>query len=139
MKNLFILFILSSVIVVASKRSFATHAAGADISYEWVGGNNYFVVCSFYRDCMGINAPLDLPLDVTSQSCSYQQTFTMELDYSSQGMSILNYCSTAQSTCDGGSLTGYEVYHYTAMIVLPFNCSDWILGTYISARNDAIS
>ncbi|MFN7592103.1 MAG: hypothetical protein ACK5QZ_02040, partial [Bacteroidota bacterium] len=38
-------------------KSSATHAAGADIAYEWVSGNTYKVTCTFYRDCGGVAAP----------------------------------------------------------------------------------
>ena len=36
---------------------YASHAQGADISYQCLGGNNYQIMVSFYRDCSGVGAP----------------------------------------------------------------------------------
>ncbi|MBL0343143.1 MAG: hypothetical protein IPP71_21105 [Bacteroidetes bacterium] len=35
----------------------ASHAMGADLTYECMGGNTYKMRVSFYRDCIGIAAP----------------------------------------------------------------------------------
>ena len=50
-------------------RSYATHMAGADLTYQSLGGGQYLVTYTFYRDCNGIPAQTSLPLDVFSTSC----------------------------------------------------------------------
>ena len=38
----------------------ASHAMGADLTYECLGGNQYRLRFSFYRDCAGIPAPASI-------------------------------------------------------------------------------
>ena len=54
------------------KESYATHAAGMDISFECVARNStsdfYKITVSFYRDCNNSAAPGSLDIEYTS-SC----------------------------------------------------------------------
>jgi len=47
----------------------ASHAMGADITYECLGGDTYRIRVSFYRDCIGIASPGNVWVNVVSQSC----------------------------------------------------------------------
>jgi hypothetical protein len=114
-----------------------------DLTYQCLGGNQYLFVATFYRDCNGISAPSFLPIDVSSIACTYQQTFTANLVYSTQGSDTIAHlaglCPGLNSQCTGGTYQGYEQYIYTAVVTLPSQCTDWIIGTHESARNDAIT
>lgn len=134
-----ILFVTLAKINTAS----ATHAAGMDLSYECVGNNQYLFYATFYRDCIGIDAPFVLPIDISSASCGYNQTFSASLVYSTQGSDTISHlaglCPDLNSQCTGGNYTGYEQYIYAVTVTLPFACNDWIIGTHESARNVAIT
>ncbi|MBA2407861.1 MAG: hypothetical protein H0V65_07705, partial [Chitinophagales bacterium] len=121
----------------------ATHAAGMDLSYICTGNNQYLFYATFYRDCNGIDAPTSLPIDISSASCGYAQTFNADLVFSTYGSDSISHlaglCPDLNSQCLGGNYTGYEQYIYSVQVSLPFTCSDWIIATHISARNEAIT
>ena len=54
LNKLFILFFFTTVLF-CSKKTYATHGAGLDISYECINrgstSDNYKIIVKFYRDC----------------------------------------------------------------------------------------
>lgn len=123
--------------------AFATHAAGMELTYQCLGNNQYLFYATFYRDCHGISAPEFLPIDISSVSCSYSETFFANLLFSTQGSDTISHlaglCAGFNSQCVGGTYTGYEQYIYSVTVTLPFSCNDWIVATHESSRNDAIT
>jgi hypothetical protein len=114
----------------------ATHAAGMDLTYEWVSGNTYKVTLKFYRDCSnGIGAPGSFSLNYSSNSCGYSSSSNMS-QVSSQN--ITPVCASITNPC-GPTIVGIEEYIYETTITLPNNCSDWILSACECCRNNAIS
>ena len=76
-----ILFIsIAATIGIFPRKAYATHMAGADISYTCLGGNSYRIDLTFYRDCAGSPALSEVYLDFSSVSCgqSFQQTLVVE-------------------------------------------------------------
>ncbi|MBP7437761.1 MAG: hypothetical protein KBA16_08585, partial [Bacteroidia bacterium] len=49
--------ILLTILAFPVQEAYASHSMGADLTYQCLGGNTYRVTVSFYRDCIGINAP----------------------------------------------------------------------------------
>src|SRR5687768_10274444 len=51
---------LTSLLIVffiqLSGEAYASHAQGGDLTYTCLGGNQYQLRLSFYRDCAGVNA-----------------------------------------------------------------------------------
>lgn len=47
------LFITALSILFPFKKSMASHAMGADLTYEYLGNNTYRIVVKFYRYCGG--------------------------------------------------------------------------------------
>ncbi|HYV93693.1 MAG TPA: hypothetical protein VE978_18100 [Chitinophagales bacterium] len=140
------LLILSlGLILLINQKSYATHAAGLDLTYQCIGFSEYTVTVTFYRDCNGIEAPPDFPLEISSVSCGFADStsFSMPLIYTTQGSDTISHlaglCPGNSSQCAGGNLQGYEQYIYVLTITLPFVCNDWVIATHISSRNDAIS
>ena len=60
-KKLFLFFSIALLSLIHPKQANATHAAGADIGFCWVGPgvNDYRVTYTFYRNC-GPNATTNL-------------------------------------------------------------------------------
>lgn len=142
MKRLLTLCALT-VCLFSQKSSFATHAAGMDISYACYGNNLYQFYVTFYRDCIGIAAPASMKMYLASDNCAYLDSFSMNLVYSTQGSDTISHlaglCPDAISQCAGGTYTGYEQYIYAVNVTLPLVCSDWTASTYVEFRNNAIT
>ncbi|HRH67243.1 MAG TPA: hypothetical protein PLU53_13150, partial [Bacteroidia bacterium] len=60
----FFLFFISAGI----QNTYASHSMGADLTYRCLGGNNYEITLSFYRDCVGVQADQFANINYTS-SC----------------------------------------------------------------------
>ncbi len=116
----------------------ATHSAGADLTYTSLGGNNYLVELTFYRDCLGINAPVAIPLTYESVNCGFSLS-AMAIQVQNTGQEITLPCVTAATTCNGGSFTGIQKFLYQATIALPAACTDWKFSYQICCRNCAIT
>src|ERR1700704_4209305 len=101
----FALMILSNVFFV--QQSKASHAMGADLTYTCLGGNTYKITLSFYRDCIGIPAPVNPFVSINSASCGQSLGVTCYAR-AGTGQEITPACSSAVTTCQGGSFTGIQ-------------------------------
>lgn len=131
-----ILFLL--VVGISSLR--ASHAIGADLTYKCLGGNNYQVSFSFYRDCGGIGAPASVNLSYKS-SCGDDFDFIAN-QVLGTGDEITEICPGYNSTCSGGVVEGAQKFVYQTTVTVPDDCDTW---TFIfdgrlngSARSGAI-
>lgn len=120
--------------------AFATHVAGADITYENVGQDSFLVTLNVYRDCGG--NPLNttnIDLDFVSD-CG--QTFVlnnMTLTNGPTGTEVSQLCPSAlaNSTCNGGVNPGVQHYIFQEIVVLNPQCDGWNMSWTFSARNSA--
>ena len=148
-KKLFVFFI--SLLLAAStiEKANATHAAGADISYCWVGPgiNTYRITYTFYRNCGDpINPnPTAEPNTVTvrliSASCGYTNNSfaTLPKAPNPNGQEVSLACANVLTYCNGGTEQGYRKWVYTAVVTLPQACSDWQIIVDVNARNNNIT
>jgi len=116
----------------------ASHAMGADLTYECLGGNTYKVRFSFYRDCIGIPAPANVYISVRSASCNQNLGVTAN-PIPGTGQQVTYLCPTATSTCNGGTFTGIQEWVYEGIITLPMQCTDWQFSYSLCCRNAAIT
>lgn len=117
---------------------YATHAQGADISYQCIGGSQYQITVSFYRDCAGAAAPGSVTVNVSSASCG--QNFNITLTpVPGTGQEVTSICAAMTTTCQGGVYPGVREYKYSANVNLPAACTDWVFGFSLCCRNNAIS
>jgi hypothetical protein len=118
----------------------ASHAMGADISYVSLGGNDYQVTISFYRDCAGITPSASLFVSVGSASCGQSLNLTANM-LPGFPVEVSPLCSAElpNSTCNGGTLPGVQQYVYTGVITLPMNCTDWVFSFSECCRNSSIT
>jgi len=122
----------------------ASHALGAEITYECLGGDQYRIRLVFYRDCGGINAPTAPSISISS-SCG-NQTLGMNLlppedpfppfDQYLVDYELPVYC--APSNCGSGSNPGIQQYIYEATVNLP-PCADWTFSYDLCCRSAAIN
>ncbi len=136
MKKLFTTLLLSLIMIFSAQNIFASHFAGADLTYTNIGGNSYKVSLSFYRDCSGIAAPTSVIIYAECASnTNFNFTFGLSL-LSGSGQEITNVCSEVHSSCSGGSnsIYGIREYVYQAVVTLP-PCADWLLYYSGASRN----
>ena len=69
LRRLILIISIAATLGILPRKAFATHMAGADISYTCLGGNSYRIDLTFYRDCAGSDALSEVYLDFTSASC----------------------------------------------------------------------
>lgn len=139
MKHIYIFpFLLFAFIIGQINYSHASHTMGADLTYQCLGGEQYQLTLSFYRDCSGINAPSSVKIDVKSASCGISTSITMQ-PIAGTGQEITPICPTVKTTCNGGTYTGIEEYVYTGTFTLPVKCDDWIFSFDECCRNAAIT
>src|SRR6478735_11550280 len=94
---------------------YATHAQGADISYQCLGGNNYQIMVSFYRDCAGVAAPANVTVNLASAICGQNLNLTL-LPVAGTGIEVSPVCASMSTTCTGGSYPGVQEWKYAGTI-----------------------
>ncbi len=132
-------------LLVSYKPSFATHAAGAELIYQLIPGttNQYKFIYKFYRDCQGAATA---PTTVTMCYSSYcgangsvvLNNYGVLPNGSTNGSPVGTGCPGFPTTCNGGTLPGYEEWWYTGNFTIPTTCSLWKFSVAINARNNAI-
>jgi gliding motility-associated-like protein len=127
-----------SAILLNSSSSYATHSAGAELSYIHLGGLDYEITATFYRDCDGINEPSSVMINYQSNSCGYMRTVSA-YKVPGGGQDVTSPCSSALSACQGGSLIGITKWEYKAVITLPAACYDWRFSYRVCCRNCSIT
>ncbi|HQK98703.1 MAG TPA: hypothetical protein PLH61_11840, partial [Bacteroidia bacterium] len=103
---LFFVAFFISLALLGQQKAFATHAAGSDIKYRSLGGNQYEIEVTFYRDCGGVAEPADITVNCKSVSGNSNFNVTCTKVASGNGEEITVPCVTSSSTCNGGTTTG---------------------------------
>src|SRR6185503_18101162 len=117
---------------------YASHSAGGNITFTHVSGNTYVVHVAFYRDCVGIAAPGNVPLNISSNSCGLSLSATAN-PLVGTGQEITYPCPGNPTTCTIGTEPGIQKWEYEAQITLPAQCTDWLISWSYCCRNAAIT
>ncbi|MGQ0828904.1 MAG: PKD domain-containing protein [Bacteroidota bacterium] len=117
--------------------AFASHAQSADITYKCLGGNQYQISLSFYRDCAGVNAPNTATVNISSASCGQNLTATLN-PIPGTGVDVAPICTQMATQCTGGTHPGVQEYIYRGIITLPAQCTDWVFSFSLCCRNASI-
>ncbi|HEY9176337.1 MAG TPA: hypothetical protein VIN07_01540, partial [Flavipsychrobacter sp.] len=126
----------------------ATHAAGGEISYEWVSDSTYRVYFKFYRDCSGAGAPGNnsVILCITNSCSFYNSTVYMNRitklpDSSANGSPVSTGCAGVGTRCSSSTsvMPGYQEWWYTATVTLPSRCNAWKFSVQLAARNPSVN
>jgi len=127
------------LMVFQQQNLFATHAAGADLTYKCLGGLTYEIEATFYRDCSGSSEPGNVTIRYSSLSCGYNQTVVATKRLINNGTEITLPCVTTPSSCTTGMSTGIRKWVYVAVVTLPAACSDWVFSYRVCCRNCSIT
>lgn len=141
-----LLFFLSlTSFFLVSNDAKATHALGAELTYECLGNDEYLVRLTFYRDCNG-NISINLiDTDVKINSSCFNTVLNLSLqpptvygppfDQYLQDYEIPIYCEA--SNCGSGNLPGIQEIVYEGTVTLP-PCDDYTFSYVEYARSEAI-
>jgi large repetitive protein len=135
-------YLLISFLLLAGLQNevFATHAAGSDIKYRCLGGNQYEIEVTFYRDCGGVAEPGNITINYKSANGNHNLNVTAnKVAGSSNGLEITVPCATSASSCNGGSTTGIRKWIYRATVTLPSAQTDWVFSYSVCCRNCTIT
>src|SRR5438105_890308 len=90
-------FIAALAFTLGTQSSYASHAAGGNLTYCHGVGNNYTINFTLYRDCFGIPAPATITVQINSVACglSFQLVLT---PIPGTGQEITHPCAGTFST-----------------------------------------
>ncbi len=125
------------IFIQTSNEAFASHAQSADITYRCLGGNQYEISLSFYRDCAGVAAPATALINLSSASCGQNYNLTLN-QIPGTGIDVSPICTAFSSECSGGTYPGVQEYIYRGVTTLPASCTDWVFSFTICCRNATI-
>ncbi|MBL0136924.1 MAG: T9SS type A sorting domain-containing protein [Bacteroidetes bacterium] len=132
-----LLFLVATVFT--ANDTFASHMAGADLTYEYIGNGQYLVTFTLYRDCFGIPAPTTESLTLSSATCNnFSQFFTLDA-VPGTGQEITYTCDGTLTTCNGGTAPGIQEWQYQTIVTVPAQCPDWVFSVSDCCRNQAIT
>lgn len=117
----------------------ANHIAGADLGYVCLGSNQYRINLNLYVDCLG-TAPGSQQNINFSSPCGNLPFIKVDLS-NPGGTEISQLCPSQinNSACNGGSLPGMRVYHYTGIVTITPACNSWIISWGACCRNNAVT
>ncbi len=119
------------LLLLLSKSNFASHIAGAELTYEYQGSGNYKFTYIFYRDCFGSSPPAIIGMTVSDGHGSVL-TYSLLLD--SLIPVEITACPGILSTCFGGTFLGIEKYIYVGYALLADTSSQWTFSVSIFPR-----
>ena len=110
----------------------ADHYAGGNITYECLGSNFYRVTLDLYLDCSGV--PVTAQTLQLSSDCG--TTFTVSNVPLTLTEEVSQLCggSTANSTCNGGTLPGVRHHRFVTNVFLS-PCNSWHIAWNICCRS----
>jgi gliding motility-associated-like protein len=135
-KILILLTIIFSFMITWNE-AYASHSEGSDLTYKCLGGNQYELTVSFYRDCHGVNAPAAATINCSSITTNQNFTLTLQ-PVSGTGQEIPVVCSSALTECQGGTYPGVQEWVYKGTTTLS-PATDWVFSFDLCCRNAAIT
>ncbi|MCX6290680.1 MAG: gliding motility-associated C-terminal domain-containing protein [Bacteroidetes bacterium] len=139
--------LIAGLFLLFSNTTRASHAVGADLTYTYVGPNQYEVTLKFYRDCHGIAADNQVTINFTSATCGLTGTETLypiagtgnEIPTGTYNPCYVTSCNIDPATGQAGTGYGIQEHIFRGIITLPAACSDWVFSYTTCCRNAAIT
>lgn len=106
-----------SFLFILSNNLKAAFYSGAEIIYSHIAGNSYEITLNFFRNCEGVQVGNTQQLSATNNTNSaWNFNFTVTRVSISD---VSANCPTSLTNCTGGSLPGYQLHVYKAIVTLP--------------------
>ncbi len=129
-----VLIIIAVLLGLLPLNNRASHYAGAELTYLCMGGATYKITLSFYRDCSGINMPVNLNVFLHCSSNTNINFYQTLSQVASSGTEITSVCSSANTSCTSGLAYGIRKYVYEGIVIIP-QCDEWTLFFASGNRN----
>ncbi|MEM9983542.1 MAG: SprB repeat-containing protein, partial [Bacteroidota bacterium] len=126
-------------IIFNPQQSKASHAMGADITYQCLTNDTLLIRLTVYRDCSGSALNPQQPIYLGSNSCGIADTVLLADRVSVSEVPVICPAQQALSSCAGGILPGAEEHIYEVKVLLSQQCPDWRIGWALCCRNGAIT
>ena len=136
MKHFYQLVLSCALLLGLSIPANASHLMGGEINYKCVGGNDYVITLSLYRDCAGITIANTQSVSISAPSCGQAITTSLPVVYSAE---VTPNCPGTVTTCNGGTVPGMELWVYQDTVTLGANCANWTIAWSSCCRNMAIT
>jgi PKD repeat protein len=133
-----ITLVLLTLGLLSFREAKASHIAGGDLSYVCLGGDQYQINLNLFVDCLGFDPGASQSISFTS-TCGGTAFATVNVT-NPGGTEISQLCPSAlvNSTCNGGTLPGMWVFHFTGTVTLTPACDTWTMSWTTCCRNAAI-
>jgi hypothetical protein len=130
--------ILSLFLLFTLGKTYASHIAGAEITYQHLSGNQFQVNLSLFVDCMGFDPGAAQTISLAS-TCGPTTSMTVNI-INPGGTEVSQICPAqiGNTTCSGGSLPGMWIFNYTGVITLSPVCDTWTMSWTTCCRNGAV-
>jgi gliding motility-associated-like protein len=145
MKKLLFLIVLFCGLGI-TKQAKATHAAGGELTYEWISGTTYRFTFKFYRDCTGGPLACDSFGMCYENTCNttYYKKFLNRVAFlpngDTNGAPVPTGCPNPTTCADPFSIIpGFQEWWYQGDVTLNAQCTEWAFWVVEVARNTAIS
>lgn len=133
MKNL-IPILLVIIGMTLNFQSKASYFAASDLTYTCLGGTTYLISAAIYRDCSGASAPTQLTVNFNCGTNSMYNFSGTLLPIFGTGYEVTPGCSTAPTTCSGGTEYGVQEYIYQRTVTM-IPCANWTMSIQGCCRN----
>jgi len=153
MKKLIAAIFLMTGLIGFNNKAEASHVAGADITYECLGGDTYRIMLNIFRDCSGIAAPSTAAVNIRS-TCGGSANVSMALqtapfvidgdtitpNSSNGAIEVSQLCPQriTQSRCNGSGqpYPGMQQYVFIGTAILRPKCNTWTIShNVVCCRN----
>ena len=120
----------------------ASHLMGGNITYTHLGGDQYAINLSLFRDCTGISLLNTTTVNITSSVCGVSN---VPMSLVGVPIDVTPLCSSQiqNSACSGGTgIYGVEEWIYRGIVTLPATCAnanDIVLSWSDCCRNPGIT
>ncbi len=138
MRKILLFFICILSFVTITKTTYATHVAGADITYKRVGVDSFLITVSIFEDCAG-SATVSTSIDVRfTNTCGFANFNVSFPRISVSEVSQLCPAEQPNSWCNGGTLPGMRQKVFQKIVVLQ-PCASWRVVWGVANRNASVN
>jgi len=105
----------------------ATHVVGGNINYEALGGSSYLVTLELFSSCdiaVGFGASQNISVESSCGATAYYSIPVID----TTSLNPLCASSAYLTTCNGGTLPGYNIYIFEGLVTLDTACASSIIS-----------
>ncbi len=130
-----LVFVFLIAIFTGLQSANASHLAAGNISYTYIGPNQYLLTLTLYRDCSGISAPTTVSISYNAPGCAATSLSITLQPIPGTGAQVANSPCVPGGSCTGSPAQGMQEWKYQGTVTLPQACSNWTFSYSLCCRN----